>query len=315
MKISLILSALLSGLLLASTSYAEIQNLDDLKLAFAPLRSEYTALWDRAAQMKVTFVPPTNEISADTCLTYAKSIEAQYKHSPFKVEYKEGSSLFDFCESGGYAGTYAPDHLYFQRVDFKNQFGLPVTYVLQARSFYLNSSLTTLYLDSNYKIVEMAHLVSQSDEAEKNPFEAGVESIDASGNFYLNLYQPTHQNITRSKQAYSSADGKVPTAYRLVRPRRSDKGNEIVQVEVFETTVTKDWNAFDLVLTHAELGGGFYQYGSELFHSPSSFNYLSVTSIGGQPVCTEGYIRRDRTPTAFKADNPAADFGYCGNTW
>lgn len=289
---------------------ADIQNIAELKTYFLKFEPAITKAWDRAAQMKSLNVVPTKEqeINLAECLKYEDLIKKQYKNSPFEVKFKGGVSTHAFCRQGGTGSTYIPESFYFQKAKLKNQFGLAIDYILQSknRSGFVQKGLLTFYLDSNYKIVEISSVVQT---------EATVISVDAQGNRFLNTYRTTNPKEVHSRQSYSAADGSVINAVKIIRNRRADQGKGVVELRIFDQVDVKDWDNFELLPTFS-IDGGFYNYGSEIYDRPASYNRLITYWIGKKNVCSEGEMwSSHKVLKTFAPPATEAEMGYCGNTW
>lgn len=292
---------------------AEIQSLDDLKQKFDPLREVYSQFWERASKMKVLSVSLGTEIDKTQCQLVFEKIKSQYHYSIEKVVSQEGRFTFSFCQP---QHLYFPTQFYFQAAELKNQFGLPIRYILQSRSKSdSTTSLNTLFLDSNYRIVEMNALTSRASLGETDPFEASVQAFNSEGSFYLNIYSPKSGTPPYSVQNFSSATGKIFDSTRIVRPRKLGYGQEIVQIESFSQTNQSDWTFFELNPVYASVGGGFYEYSGKTSQCPSHFDSITRYFVNSHPVCTEGRISRNHLPTYFKADFSEAEYGNCSSNW
>lgn len=71
-----------------------------------------------------------------------------------------------------------------------------------------------------------------------------------------------------------------------------------------ERSDKKDWDEFQLPITHA-WSGGFYNYAGKQYRTNRYTSYLTIKYRGGKEYYANGSVKEDQKWSQFPADNKA----------
>lgn len=290
-------------LLSFSTSFADT-GLDKLKQSFSDLIQFANKKFDRAAVLEPIMLVRGAELTKEACADLQSKIRANYIIDPFEV-FHEGGSTFDFmC-----GGRYGIRKNFIQNVSGKSNFGLDYAFVIQLEGQNYWREVTSHYfIDSHYRIVEIQRLSIYPKTGEL--LEYAISSVDSGGDVYFSDFAKNfsivNKNIegTQTIEKFISTDGSLP--FPIVRNTITHKtdSNQDYQVLQMARADKKDWEDFQLPITHA-WQGGFYSYTGKQYRTNKYYSYLTIKYRGRKEYCASGSIKEDQKWFHFPLDSKA----------
>lgn len=302
---------LLSLLLVFScgVSYAD-KGLDDLDLSFENNKALYIKLLDAAESIKPIETKLGTPLPKEDCEEIKNKAIAAATINPFNFAYETGSAHTYMC-GGNEMGTL--DNFIVQQAGKLPFSNLDYQFVVQLQGFDKRSH-SNYFFDSAYKIVQIENLIYDRN-GKLNEF--AVQTKDPTGNYLRNYYAERvgfpQRKITGSwsVQSWIAATGVVPFALFRDRIVSKDNANNSYEALRFSRTDKKDWENFELPITHAWTGHGYYVYDGKFYTSPRYVSSLWIKKRDGKKVCSYGNIYEDKTSKQFPADNK--DYYDCFN--
>lgn len=294
---------ILFAMVLGSVAKAD-SGLDQLKLSFAGVIQSANSEFDKAAKMKVTPLAKGAEITLAQCEEIKNKIRGSYKIDPFEFIYEEGSTASGMC--GGQNGFLK--NFIVNRAGLTNM-GLPYVMIIQLEHREPMSawqSTSHYFIDSNNRVVEIQGISYWPPT--KEMVDYSITSVDSGGNVYFSEWTKNYSvsgtdiEGTHTIQRFIAVDGSYPFPLmrRLVK-HKTDSSKDY-GILMLEKSDQKDWQGYELPITHA-WGGGFYEYSGKYFRKPKFKSSLTIKYRGGKEQCAYGSVKQDANWAQFPTDN------------
>ena len=308
MATMLALGAALSAFALASGDDKIPGELDELKGSFATLSAEAAAKFERTSRFAPILVDPGTDLPRQTCLTFKTRIKANYKIDPFDYIFEGGAAISAFCvtpESGR--------RNFHAVVSGLTNLGHPFTNVITLdRPDSQHVERTTYFVDAGARIVEVQSITYNSATSEMTEFS--VTSLDKNGDVYFasmnRRYRVEGKDVdgTFLSQGYIAADGSHSRPLRRsLLKHRTERAKDIEIIEL-NTTTARDWQDFQLPVTHA-WSGGFYSYDGHYVRDARQSRSLVLKFQDGQLKHACGEIKTAKNWKQIPSN--AADYQAC----
>jgi hypothetical protein len=288
-------------LLAFNFSFAD-EGLNNLRHSFNPFVSEYVKSLDIAAAIKPIESKLGDQISFSRCQSVAQNIRAASKIDPFEFVYEGGGVVTKMC-----GGEYGWRPNYISNQTGKTKFNIAYNMIVQLKHSDENDKrldYSNYYINTAYQIVQIEHL---SYDVSGNLGEFQVTTKDEKGNFFINYYIPKmgypQKNITGSTsiQTWIPNDGSV--SGKIMRNRIVDiqDSKKSYQTLIFTKTDKKDFEAFELPITHS-WSGGFFVYSGKYYHNPNFYRTLFIEFKDDKEVCSWGSITAEGKWQSYPVD-------------
>lgn len=262
--------------------------IEELRSSFSPLASLALQKFEEARKMLPREIVRGQEISLEECQSLQEKIRQNSKVDPFEVTFENGSAHHFLC--GGREGWHKN---YVKQLTGTTNRGLKFSYVIQrdGDEFWRDQISHYLINDQN-RIVEIHDLAHHRRTGEL--LEYTVTSLDANGDVYTATVMKNHSIVGTDitgllqKELFISQDGDHPfPLLRSTVTHPTDPSKNFQAISLYRTQ--KDWDAYELPLTHA-WASGFYFYAGKISPRPHQYQNLVVKFRGGKELCAAGSI-------------------------
>lgn len=272
-----------------STAFAD-PGLYQLKQSFSGLMQTAKKEFDKAATMKPVVLKEGSKISKQECVDVQAKIRSKYKIDPFEFIYEGGSTYNSMC-----GGQYGIRKNFVQNVSGKSNLGLPYAFVIQLEGQdYWREVISNYFVDSNYQIVEIQGLSFYPKTGEL--LEYDITSVDANENIYFSEFKKNFSVLnkdiegTQTIEKFIAADGSYPFSLLRNTVKHKTDSSKDYQILLMERSDKRDWDEFQLPITHA-WGGGFYVYAGKQYRRNRFTSYLTIKYRGGKEYCANGSVK------------------------
>jgi len=297
--ISIIFILSMSGICMAD------QGLDELKNSFKTSFPDYQRNVEAVSKLKPLEVKLGSEISKNDCEFIANKARFASVIDPFVFTYEGGSSEVSMC--GGWWGW---QKNFIVQQSGKTSLGIPYNFIIQVRSsrdeekdlFYTN-----YFFDSGYRVV---YIESLYYDYKGKLHQFTIQTKDQSGNYLNNYFDVLtgypQKDVTGSTsiQIWIPADGSVASSILRKKIVDSKDPNHNFETWLLTRTDKKDWESFELPLTHS-WSGGYFKYDGKYYSHPRNRSWLMIKSKDGKEVCSFGDTLNAGRWISYPADSNA----------